>query len=97
RRQVLGRRRDAIERADVDADAAPVAVVGMAAGDRTLLLLEHLGHGAVGVEDGLVGADDAAGTAVDAERGLDVVGLLRVAADRLGWAPLLAGGAARET
>src|SRR5262245_34864749 len=92
---VVGRRRDAVERADVDADAAPVAVVGVHDRDRPFLALEHLRDVAVGVEDGLVGADHAAGTAVDAERGLDVVGLLRVPADRLRRAALLAGSTAR--
>src|SRR5262249_60204770 len=91
--QVLRRRADAVERADVDADPAPVAVVGVDDRDRPLLALEHLGDVAVGVEDGLVGTDHAARAAVDAERGLDVVGLLRIAADRLGRAALLAGGA----
>src|SRR5262249_29873181 len=61
----------------------------------TLLALEHLGDVAIGVEDGLVGADDAAGAAVDAQRRLDVVRLLRIAADRLGGTPLLASGASR--
>src|SRR5262249_36519333 len=92
--QVVRRRADAVERADVDAHPAAVAVVGVHDGDGALLALQHLGDVAVGVEYGLVGADDAAGAAVDAQRRLDVVRLLRIATDRLGGAPLLAGGAA---
>src|SRR5262245_34152713 len=94
-RQVVGRGGDAVERADVDAHSAAVAVVGVHDRDGTLLALEHLGDVAVRVEDGLVGTDHAAGAAVDAERGLDVVRLLRVPADRLRRAALLAGSAAR--
>src|SRR5262249_56315534 len=70
-RAVLIRRRDAVERADVDADAAPVAVVGMDDRDGALLALQDLGHVAPRVEDRLVGADHAARTAVDAERRFD--------------------------
>src|SRR5262245_13659389 len=94
-REVLARRADAVERADVDAHAAAVAVVGMHDGDGPLLALQDLGDVAPGVEDRLVGADDAARAAVDAERGLDVVRLLGIAADRLGGTPLLARGASR--
>src|ERR1700683_2150238 len=50
-RHVFGRRRDAIERANVDAHAASVAVVGMDDGDRALGALEHVGHLAVVVHD----------------------------------------------
>src|SRR5262245_20050824 len=89
-REVLVRRADAVERADVDAHAAAVAVVGMYDGDGALLPLEDLRHVAPGVEDGLVGTDHPAGPTVDAERRLDVVRLLGIAADRLGGAPLLA-------
>src|SRR5207253_11169746 len=59
-----------------------------------LVALEDLGDVAPGVEDRLVGADDAAGAAVDAQRGLDEKRLLRFAADGASWAPLLASGAA---
>src|SRR5207253_1809988 len=70
-RAVLVRRVDAVEGADVDAHPAAVAVVGVDDRDRALLALEHLGDVAPGIEDGLVGADDAARAAVDAEPGLD--------------------------
>src|SRR5271156_865637 len=43
-RSVLRRRRDAIERAHVDAHAASVAVVGMDDGDGSLGALEHVGN-----------------------------------------------------
>src|SRR5262245_22946202 len=93
--EVLRRGADAVEGAHVDADAAAVAVVRMDDGERTLLALEHLGDVAVSVEDGLVGADDAACAAVAAERRLDVVRLLRIAAGPLGGAPPLPGAASR--
>src|SRR5262249_11810190 len=93
--EVLAGGADAVERADVHADAAAVAIVGVDDGDGALVPLEDLRHVAPGVEDGLVRADHPAGSAVDAERGLDVVRLLGIAADRLGGAPLLARGAAR--
>src|SRR2546421_4751557 len=57
RRAILLRRRDAVERADVDAHTAPVAVVGVDDRDRAPLALQDLGHIAERVEDRLVGAD----------------------------------------
>src|SRR5258708_25140196 len=48
-RRVFRRRRDAIERAYVDAHAASLAVVGMDDGDRSFGALEHVGYIAVGV------------------------------------------------
>src|SRR3989442_7000654 len=93
-RAVLVRGVDAVEGADVDAHPAAVAVVGVNDRDRALLALQHLGDVAVGVEDGLVGADDAARAAVDAEPGLDQEGLLGLARDGVRGAALLAGGPA---
>src|SRR5439155_1619240 len=93
-RPVLVRGVDAVEGADVDAHPAAVAVVGMDDRDRPLLALEHLGHVAPGVENGLVGADDPACAAVDAEPGLDQKGLLELARDGTRGAALLARGAA---
>src|SRR6185369_18066885 len=93
-RAVRRRRVDAVEWTDVDADAAAVAVVGVHDRNGALVALQHHGHVAPGVEDGLVGADDAARAAVDAERGLDEEGLLGVSADGAGGTPLLTRGAA---
>src|SRR5271156_3242335 len=92
-RRVLGRRRDAIERADVDAHAAAVAVVGMDDGDRALGALEHVGNLAVIVHDRVVGANHAARAAIDAHRGLDVIDLFRQARDGAGRAALFARAA----
>src|ERR1700691_5977355 len=92
-RRVLGRRRDAIERANVDAHAASVAVVGMDDGDRALGALEYVGHLAVVVHDRVVGANHPARAAIDAHRGLDVIDLLGQARDGAGRATLLARAA----
>src|SRR5262249_24212089 len=93
--EVFRRRGDAIEGADVHANATPVAIVRVDDRDRPLLALEHLGYVPERVEDGLVRTDHAARPAVDAEGGLDQECLLGLAADRPRGAPLLAGGTPR--
>src|SRR5208282_1017497 len=93
-RRVLRRRRDAIERAYIHADAASVAVVGMDDGDRAFGALEHVRHLAVVVHDRVVGANHAACSAIDAHRGFDVIDLFRQARDGAGRATLFARAAA---
>src|SRR5271170_8159110 len=93
-RRVLRRRRDAIERANVHAYAASVAIVRMDDGDRALGALEHVRHLAVIVHDRVVGADDAARAAIDAHRGFDVIDLFRQARDGAGGAALFTRTAA---
>ena len=72
----------------------PLQLSGMHDGDRALRLLQDVGDVAEGVEDRFVGADDAAGAAVDAQRRLDEERQLRLTADGLGRTALLARGAA---
>src|SRR5271156_5892998 len=93
-RRVLRRRRDAIERADVHAHAAAVAVVWMDDGDRALGALEHVGYLAVIVHDRVVGANHPARAAIDAHGGLDIINLLRQARDGAARTALLARAAA---
>jgi len=62
--------------------------------DRTLGALEHVGDFAVIVHDCVVGADDAAGAAIDAHRGFDVIDLFREAGDCAGRTALFTGAAA---
>src|ERR1700686_905640 len=83
-----------LERAALDALLAAGAGLLVDEGDGPLVLLEHVLHVAVLVEDRVDRADRAAGAAVDAELRHDDVQRLAVARDRIGRAPLGASRAA---
>src|SRR6185503_11351520 len=83
-----------LERAALDALLAAGAGLLVDEGERTLVLLQHVLHVAVLVEDRVHGADRAAGSAVDAEVREDDVQALALAGDGVGRAALHAGGAA---
>lgn len=93
-RRVLRRWRDTIERANVDAHAASVAVVGMDDGDRALGALQHVGYLVVIVHDRVVGANYPARATIDAHRCFDVIDLFRQARDGAGRAAFFACAAA---
>src|SRR2546430_11451195 len=83
-----------LERAALDALLAAGARLLVHESDRALVLLQHVLHVAVLVEDGVHRADRPAGAAVDAQLRPDDVQPLALARDRVGGTPLHAGRAA---
>src|SRR5256886_15638293 len=82
-----------LERAPLDALLAAGARLLVHESERALVLLQHVLHVAVLVEEGVDRADRPAGAAVDAELRPDDVQRLALAGDRVGGTPLHAGRA----
>src|SRR6185369_8093564 len=89
-RTVIGRRRNTVEWTDINTHTAAVTVIRVNNGDRPLSSFEHMGDIAEGIEDGLIRANDPAGSTVNTECRFDKVGLFRITTNRLGGTAFLA-------